>query len=541
MFAIALAAAAFQSQLTVPDIQPGCNPQFIAAVSAVKTALSEEKFEEAARLASALPRKEITYTVKEDTLPLEYRAYALSALERGIKIWTDLPVQLKVTRSEKNPDIVISFAPKMGVDSETGKLLAAAHFIGFSPDEPRVDTVIGLKRGDPIRSAETYDFASEMSFAIGSCLGVGQSPQAGMAMARVETTLNILPRMGPADAKVALLNIEIGDALRKAAAEKVKFAPTEAGAHIDATEIQGPTVMQGEPMPLSFQISNNGKSTLRYRVVPDCSCFLIPNPSGEIAPGDAVVVPFGIDTLNFPGKLDKSIFVYTNDPELPVKRIPVKGMVEPFYRFITTTGKSIFQVQRPYQTLEVFMELNPALLEKEKDFKFTGYSLSGVKGTVEFEPFEGEIADPAMNEGAKKRSGLNVKLYLEPVNLPGRLEGLLSLETSSKIVPTMRWNFSLQNGINVSPSRIYFGEIENKPNRAWAVLSSAGKKFNITKVESDTEYIEAFWEPFNDEYVKVVAVYKGGATIGQFDGTVTVHTDDPDQPTIQIPVQGIVK
>jgi hypothetical protein len=541
MIALAIAAVALQTQVVVPDIQPGCNQPFIAAVAAVKTALSEEKFDEAARLAAALPSMEVTYTVREDTIPEEYRAYALKAIGRAVEIWTGQPVGLKVTRTETNPDIVVSFAPQLGVDPEVGKLLGGVHFIGFSPDEPRVESVIGMKRGDPIRSTETYDIASEMSFAIGSRIGLERSPIPGTPMGRTESTLSILPRMTPADGKMALVNIELADALRKAAATHTKIALPEPGAYIDVNEIQGPTVMQGEAMPMSFQISNNGKTPLKYRVVPDCGCFKIPVPTGEIAPGSAVIVKFDIDTMNFPGKLDKNLFVYTTDPEMPVKRIPVKGMAEYMYRFITPTGKSVFQYQKNYQELEVFLEVNPNLAKKDKDFKFNGYKMEGIKGTAEFEPFEGEMADPARGEESRSRAGFKIKLHVEPHNLPGRQEGIISLETTSKFAPVMRWNYSLQNGIAVNPGRIYFGEIDGKPNRAWAVLNGAGKKFNITKVESDTEFITGFWEPFNDENTKIVALFKGGAPIGQFDAVISVYTDDPDQPKIDIPVQGIVK
>ncbi len=531
------ALVALGQDVTIPDVQPGSSQPFISAVRAVKEDLAAGRFEEAAQKAKVLPGKEMTYAVRWDTLPADKRSYIEKGIERAIKEWSSQPAEFKIKLSENDPDIVVSFSDELGNDPESGEKLGAVHFIGFAPGEPRVDTVIALKRGNPLRTTEIHDIVSEMAFAIGSRLGLERQPTPTTAMFRVEAPNTIFARPAPVEVKLALINAEIGGALREAARTKTKVAVPESGAYIDANEIKGGTVIQGESMPMSFQVNNRGKNPLKYRVVPDCGCFILPAPQGVVEPGEAAIVPINIRTMEFPGPLNKSLFVYTDDPEMPVKRIPVTGMVEPLYRFLTPSGKTIFSNDGELQQIEVFLAVHPG-----RTFEIEAHELTGVKGVVNIEPWSGSLADQGFGEPAKDRKGYKITLTIDPGTLPGRTAGLLAVKTTDKTLGVLRWSFTLQKGIVVNPGAIFFGEVDPKPNRAWALLQGAGRKFKITKIESDSEFVKGSWEPMGeDDTLKLVAEFNGKAPIGRFTARLTLHTDDPDQPTIIVPVQGTVR
>lgn len=524
-------------EVTIPDVQPGSSQPFISAVRAVKEDLAAGKFEDAAKKANMLPRQEVTYAVRWDTIPAESRSYVERGIERAIKDWSGIPTEFKIKASETDPDIVISFSDQLGEDPESGERLGAVHFISFAPGEPRVDTVIALKRGTPPRTAELHDIVSEVAFAIGSRQGLERQPTPTTAMHRIEGSNTIFARPAPLETKLALINVEIGEALREAAWKKVKVSVPEAAAYIDVNSIEGGTVVQGDSMPMSFQVNNRGKNPLKFRVIPDCGCFILPVSMGVVEPGEAALVPIDIRTMEFPGPLNKSLFVYTDDPEMPVKRIPVTGMVEPLYRFLTPSGKTLFPNTGDLQQVEVFLSVHP-----KRPFEIDAAEITGVRGVVNVEPWSGSMADVGFGEAAREHKGYKLTLAINPGNLPGRTAGLLAVKTTDKTLGVLRWSFTLQKGIMASPGAIFFGEVDPKPTRAWALLQGGGRKFRITKIDSDSEFVKGSWEPMNDEdTLKLVAEFNGKAPLGRFSAKLTLHTDDPDQPTIEVPVQGTVR
>ena len=77
--------------------------------------------------------------------------------------------------------------------------------------------------------------------------------------------------------------------------------------------------------------------------------------------------------------------------------------------------------------------------------------------------------------------------------------------------------------------------------RAHTILSRPDKPFKVLSVESDVTFIKASLEPFKGSTnYKIVAQYDGTAPRGRFLAKITVKTDDPKQPVIEIPVEGIV-
>ena len=74
------------------------------------------------------------------------------------------------------------------------------------------------------------------------------------------------------------------------------------------------------------------------------------------------------------------------------------------------------------------------------------------------------------------------------------------------------------------------------------MLTRPGKPFEILRMESDSSYVTAskLSEKNGSDY-KIVFKYNGKAPVGDFRAVVTIHTSDPKQSKIRIPVMGNVK
>ena len=100
----------------------------------------------------------------------------------------------------------------------------------------------------------------------------------------------------------------------------------------------------------------------------------------------------------------------------------------------------------------------------------------------------------------------------------------------------------------VEPAGVNFGEVA--PTDAAAtrtvILRSndmkAPEAFVVTKAETNIPDVTAAVKPTaNKGEFEVTLQIANTAKAGDLDGTVTIHTSDPVQPTVVIPVKGTIK
>jgi hypothetical protein len=359
-------------------------------------------------------------------------------------------------------------------------------------------------------------------------------------MFRTEETYNIDNVLSMGDSRLALKNIAISDQVRKDVAAKKNPGIAAPQIVVDPIKFAPAPVGQAEEMAISLQVSNQGKGTLDYRLVPDCGCFLIGAYRQQLAPGETTVVPIAINTLEFTGKLNKALFVYSNDPFFPIKRIPLETIVRPAYRFVNLSKESTLIVDKSGGKFETVL-----VLDDSQTFKIKRASVTGVSAAIEVddEMWEGVLDYPEIGEGPKKRKGYLIRTLVAPNLPPGRLSMQIELQTDdAKWFKTIYHNAYVQQGIVSVPLSIYFGQIPQQPARGSVVLTRPGRPYKVLKVESDTEFVTASVEPYRpDTEYKIVATFTGKAPLGRFFAKIKVYTDDPDQKIIEVPVEGTVK
>lgn len=97
---------------------------------------------------------------------------------------------------------------------------------------------------------------------------------------------------------------------------------------VDAPRYDFGTVMQGEKVEHNFSFRNAGDEPLLIdKVKSSCSCTASLVSSKEIPPGASGTIQAVFDSTRFHGRIHKTIFLYSNDPQQPNSEFLLEGEV----------------------------------------------------------------------------------------------------------------------------------------------------------------------------------------------------------------------
>ena len=95
----------------------------------------------------------------------------------------------------------------------------------------------------------------------------------------------------------------------------------------------------GPALDHTFLIKNDGKSTLEISSVrPSCGCTIAGKYPKKIAPGETGEFPFKIQSKKLRGKYEKSIKIYSNDPDTPELQLKLKGVCKRYVDVVPTNA-----------------------------------------------------------------------------------------------------------------------------------------------------------------------------------------------------------
>lgn len=539
MIPLSLLAAAMQSgsdQAALPQVSVLASTEFKQAVSQVEKNLAAGEFAKAESLLGVMARRNIKVFWNEKGVPAAQATVLRQGRDEALKVWQTSLLNIKVEFVTANPDIEISFTESLPILPETGERQGAVHFVSFTPEEARVESVIGLKRGEPAAEAGRLEAASEFSYAIGSFLGMARMPREGGAMGRTDTRFRFPPRILPDENMVLQQNINLVENLLKRAKAK-QALPKRSGpsAFIEVKRLAVGEAIQGAPLPSNFQVTNRGEGVMNLQVVPDCSCFILRHPT-KVEPGETVVVRVDYRTKEFPGPINKALIVYTDDPEMQPLRIPVTGNVKPRYRFLMDMANTVILADS--KPTEAAIHL---LYDEEHPWDIVRVEAAGLNTEVIPEEFSGVLADPTYDDPARRREGYLLRVKIPGDLKPGRYPMSLRVMTTDPEFPMVETFFNVQAGIVALPGQAWFGTIENRPAKTWIELSRPGRAFNILEVKSRNSAITAKVANKTKDGYRLEVSYSGKGIIGNLSGSLLVTTDDPAQKTIEIGIAGTIK
>lgn len=361
-------------------------------------------------------------------------------------------------------------------------------------------------------------------------MGLGLAPDASSLGVMGGDQHVMAPAARPTAAEVALVR-----QLRDARAKLASFAAAgtriylpRAILSIENEEANAGDVQRGEKAHFEFKVTNKGDSPLEIDVKPGCGCT-VAEFDHQVAPGKTGRISATLDTTGMRGRIAKSAEVHTNDPDRPTASI----------RLIANVPSAIAIL--PAESAMVSLVPDQAATQ-EFDVHTSGANPPEVTAAVAGSAYTKAELVPVAGTG--QGHSYKLKLTFSPDMPFGRTVVSTTLRTTAEHEPTVNVTAICDKGIVTMPSSAYLGSITpatSMPVRQVLTLSKPGGSFHITGVQSTDPKLEATFETVKEgSQYRVSLRYAGGWSAGPIRAKVMVATDDPKQPSITIPINGVV-
>jgi len=297
------------------------------------------------------------------------------------------------------------------------------------------------------------------------------------------------------------------------------------------------TVPKGEKIVNDFVIRNEGDAVLEItNVQPACGCT-VAEFDKTIAPGQTGKVHAVVDSSTFSGPISKGVSVFTNDPDNPQIELTIRAKVEPYIavkpgyaRYVTVQGEA--KEGNIGQTLWA---------PDGSDFNVTG-----VESPWPFLKVTFREAKPEERNADAKGKQWRVEMLLSNDAKVGALSDYVTIHTDhpkQKLVQIPVSGF-VRPVVAVTPPTADFGRIELKEpmRKALNIRNFATESIKVTGIDpSLPKGIETKLEPLEEgrEY-QVRIILNPELAKGPFNGKLTIHTDSPKVPTLEVELKGIV-
>lgn len=295
-------------------------------------------------------------------------------------------------------------------------------------------------------------------------------------------------------------------------------------------------VAKGEKITHDFEIRNEGTAPLEISEVrASCGCT-VAEFDKTIAPGASGKVHVVVDSTTFAGPIAKGVTVFTNDADTPQIELTVKASVQPvisvkpgYARYIIVQGED--KQGTIEQTLWASDGAPMNIVKVDSPYPFLKVSFREAKGS--------ELAP----EGKGKQWRVQMTLDRDaPVGALAEFVRVTTDHPKQKLVEIPISGF-VRPVIAVTPPQADFGQIELKEpfKRALSVRAYSSEPIKVTSVESSLKGIDAQLESVQEgrEYqIRVTLNPELGK--GPINGKLTIHTDSPKKPILEVELKGTV-
>ncbi len=496
------------------------------------THLEKGEFAKATSLRKLMPAASLQVHWDDSKVPASLRADFIRGRNAAVEAWRKFYPELKVSFGTKG-QVKVTFVPTLPPEAGEKDPAGAVVLEDFDPAAPVVESVIALKRTAKLTGITGREVRNEFAYALGRFFGIERQFTSSGAMNRVNGMYGMDTEVIPSMAAAAKRNVALSDLIAKYALDKKKakaVAPRFVS-ELKALTQPKPTVIQGDVVSWTMSVTNSGTGLLNMRFVPDCSCFSVSAPP-SVGPGKTELVTIYSSTKEFPGEFSKAIYLYTNDPEAAVTRIPVTMQVTPRFDLVGSSKTRLYVIDEPSFKSTFYFVPRGAPLD------LTGARLVGMPGIAEVEPWSGELPSAP----GKIEKGFKVIVLASTDLQPGRYSSVLVLESAVKGWEQIQYGFEIQRGIASFPGSAYLGIIPPKGRAQVTVtLTKPGQPFIITGASCDVPNVRIVFakDKASDEH-RVTVEFDGLDQSGIIDGTIRIRTNDPKQPEVFIPVSGSI-
>jgi Protein of unknown function (DUF1573) len=288
----------------------------------------------------------------------------------------------------------------------------------------------------------------------------------------------------------------------------------------------GGVVEEGTVVPFRFEVENRGQADLEVtQVKTSCGCT-VAKWDRVIPPGAHGTIDAQMSTLYFHGAVTKHLSLFSNDPARPQVELTITARLLPLVK-ISPDPTALLEVGEKAATQEFVLERNG------------GHPMKLVQ-VIPYAPYIKAETTPLSGQGRYK-----LTVTAMPDAPLGRSTVPVVVWTDLEKAGIVTFVITVERGIVTVPAMILYGTLPHEmktPPQAIVTIRRSSTPFHVKRVAVDDPHLVATLETVRDgaEY-RVTVTYAGGWDAGPRRQTLTVTTDDPKQPVIQIPVQAVVQ
>lgn len=292
------------------------------------------------------------------------------------------------------------------------------------------------------------------------------------------------------------------------------------------------SVVRGAVVAKEFSIQNHGSSRLDIALVKtSCGCSAVFLEGQTVMPGGTTRLNVEFDSSDFLGKVHKTVFIYSNDPQNPEYRLT-----------FTATVASIITAQPD----RLYLGTLRSLKGDGKDFPFK-VSLLSAKADIADLEFNRRMFNVACESRLQQDNGYeyNCRLTVKPDIPVGSIKEELIIHTNIPEQPHFKMQIFgiFKDGYKVLPMLVDYAKLSShqKAQKTVTIKRTDGKPFNILKVVLDRKEMTYKIIPQNKgQAYQIILHFAPSGLAGVVAGQVVVLTDHDRHSKIQIKYQALV-
>jgi hypothetical protein len=295
-------------------------------------------------------------------------------------------------------------------------------------------------------------------------------------------------------------------------------------------------VMKGAAIEHEFVLRNEGAAALRILGVRTTAPLLLGRMPARIEPNTEVRLRVQLDTSKLNGPFEGQILISLNDPALPEGRLVFEGWVVPPIELLPRPV--LFLAARRGESKHAAIEI---INHKPEPLRIESVEHPKERFTTKLDTVE---------EGRHYR----LSLTLNPDGPGGKNAETIVLKTSSLTTPIVRIpaNTILRERVYAFPDEVDLGalrlaDIKAQPDllertaQTLMVYQWGGSDFRV-HLRTDLPLLDLKWDrgPKGDRYQATIKLIPEKLQAGPIKGNISIETNDPEFPSLAVPVTGSI-
>jgi hypothetical protein len=297
------------------------------------------------------------------------------------------------------------------------------------------------------------------------------------------------------------------------------------------------TIRQGTVVEHAFTLKNEGAETLRILGARMTTPLLIDRMPARLMPGAELTVRARLDTSKLSGPFKGEILLSLNDPAVPEMMLSFEGRIIPPIEFAPRPVFFVAGIRGEHRedSIEIINhESEPLRIESVENPQ--------ERFTTRLETLE---------EGRRYR----LSLMLNPNGPGGKKSETITIRTSNPDKPVLKIgaNTYLRERVYTFPDEVDLGTIRMADIKAHPqllrytaqtlmVYQVGGSDFQV-KIRTDLPMLDLKSErgPKGDRYQNTITLIGDRIKPGRIEGAIDIETNDPEFPSLAVPVRGEIR